>query len=482
MRDHRFWRAFVITLACTSAIYLIVFRPSFFTDSLVLGALVFLQVLAAILLKYHEAFFPALVLVFLFAGTAVPAHELWASVRWVVLGVGAVAGFIVWLRCNHLPLGALHLIALACVLTAVVSALVSAYPDVALLKAVSLLLLFVYALTGGRVALAGREEKFLAGWLIGCELLVYVSVLAYFVLHIELFGNRNSLGVAMGVVALPFLLWGLLVSESRSVRRRRIFALLLCQLLLLTSYERAGIIAALTSSTLLCIALRRYRLLLTSLVITLMTAAVVVTTVPLPTVAQSDDGSLTSRFVYKGKREAGVLASRKTVWEKTISSLGEHPCFGTGFGTSATAYDKAQINERFSSVGQVTREHGNSYLEIAEWVGLIGVVPFAVLLLFVVANVARVCACIRRTGIASSPAVPLSMFVAGALVHAGFEDWLFAVGYHTCVLFWIFAFMLSDFVPTKAATPARYLAAKYPSAICQNRFGAVANVQTCTFS
>jgi O-antigen ligase len=482
MRDPRFWRALAITLACTFAIYLIAFRPSSFTDPLLLGALVFLQVLAAILLKYREAFFPTLVLVFLFAGTAVPAHELWTSVRWVVLGAGAVAGFLVWLRCNHLPLGALHLVALACVLTAVVSALVSAYPDVALLKAVSFLLLFVYAVTGGRVALAGREEKFLAGLLLGCEVLVYVSVLAYFVLHIELFGNRNSLGVAMGVVALPFLLWGLLVSESRSVRRRRIFALLLCQLLLLSSYERAGIIAALTSSALLCIVLRRYRLLLTSLVIALMTAAVVVTMVPLPMVNQSDDGSLTTRFVYKGKHEAGVLASRKTVWQKTISSLEEHPWFGTGFGTSATAYDKVQINEKFSSVGQVTREHGNSYLEIAEWVGLIGAVPFAVLLLLVVAKVARVCAWIRQTGIASSPAVPLSVFVAGALAHAGFEDWLFAVGYHTCVLFWIFVFMLADFAPAKAATPARYLAGESPSAICDNRFGVVANVQTCTFS
>ncbi|HXZ31943.1 MAG TPA: O-antigen ligase family protein [Terriglobales bacterium] len=479
MRAHKFWRAFAIILTCAFALYLIAFRPGYFTDPIWLGALVFLQVLAAILVKYCEAFFPTLVLVFLFAGSAVPAHELWTSVRWLVLAAGAVAGLIVWLRCNHLTLGALHLIALACVLTAIVSALVSTYPDVALLKALSLLLLFVYAVTGGRVALAGREQKFLAGLLFGCEALVYISTVAYFVLHVELFGNRNSLGVAMGVVALPFLLWGLVVSDSRSLRRRRIFALLLCQLLLLASYERAGITAALTSSALLCLALRRYRLICVGLLIALITAAIVATVVPLPTVSQADDGSLTSRFVYKGKREAGVLASRKSVWQKTISSLEEHPWLGSGFGTSATAYDKTPIDQKFSSAGQVTREHGNSYLEIAEWVGLIGVVPFAFLLLLIMAKVARVCAWIHQTGVASSPAVPLAAFVAGALVHAGFEDWLFAVGYHTCVLFWVFAFMLADFVPARTAT--RYLDAKYPSTI-GNPLGALAGVQTCTFS
>jgi len=53
----------------------------------------------------------------------------------------------------------------------------------------------------------------------------------------------------------------------------------------------------------------------------------------------------------------------------------------------------------------------------------------------------------RQTGSASSYAVPLTLFLAGALVHAGFEDWLFAVGYHTCVLFWSFAFVLPDLLP-----------------------------------
>ena len=53
-----------------------------------------------------------------------------------------------------------HLVAVFCVLAALVSAAVSSFPMLSFLKALSLLLLFLYASTGARLALAGREEKF----------------------------------------------------------------------------------------------------------------------------------------------------------------------------------------------------------------------------------------------------------------------------------------------------------------------------------
>jgi O-antigen ligase len=467
-------------LACFLAFCVAFFRPSYFSDPLLLGAFVFLQLLAGTLLRYREMFFPALIVIFLLAGMAVPAHGIWTSARWLVLAAGAVVGFVIWLRSHDRPLGPFHLAAFGCVLAAVVSALVSASPEVALLKAVSLFLLLLYAAAGARMAVIGREQKFFSGLLLGCEILVYVSAVAYFVLHLELFGNRNSLGVVMGVVALPFLLWGLLTSEHASRRRRRVFALLLCQVLLLSSYERAGIVAALASATVLCVGLRRYRLFFTGLATVSLAAPLVMAFVPLPAANRAGDGSLASRFIYKGKREGGILASRKTVWQETVSSLREHPWFGTGFGTSATSYDKTQIAEKFSSASQVTREHGNSYLEIVEWVGLLGVAPFVSLLLLVTANIARVFVWMRRAGSPFSPAVPLAVFMVGALVHAGFEDWLFAVGYHTCVLFWTFAFLLADFVPAKATTKVRYLRQSRPGAIF-DKLGATPKPQPCTY-
>ena len=44
------------------------------------------------------------------------------------------------------------------------------------------------------------------------------------------------------------------------------------------------------------------------------------------------------------------------------------------------------------------------------------------------------------------------MVLAAGLVHAGFEDWLFAVGYYLCVFFWVLAFAFVDMLP--AAAPA----------------------------
>ena len=259
----------------------------------------------------------------------------------------------------------------------------------------------------------------------------------------------------MGVVALPLLLWGYIVTDGSSARRRRMGALLLCVVLLLCSYERAGIVAGGVSSALLCLGLRRYRLLLCGLTLALLAAPVVTAVVPLPSATPLDVDSVTTRFIYKGKREAGILASRETVWQTTLSSLRQHPWLGTGFGTSATAYDKTEIAQRFSSATQATREHGNSYLEILDWVGVLGAIPFFVLLIFVVITVGHVFLWLRSFGSPYSPSVPLAMFAVGALVHAGFEDWLFAVGYHTCVLFWTFVFLLNDFAPHRIGMRVR---------------------------
>lgn len=476
MQDRKLWLWLLVGFAL--AICFALLRPGYFNNPQSLGAVIFLQLLIVILLSYRQTFFPVLVVVFICAGTAVPGHALWTSIRWLVLGVGAAAGLVIWLKSEHRSIRSFHLLALACVLTGLVSAMVSAYPEVALLKAGSLSLLFLYSATGVQVAVIGNEEKFFAAVLWGCEILVYLSAICYFMLHLEFFGNRNSLGVAMGVLAFPWLLWGVLIAEGGFRRGRRIFALLLCQALLLASYERAGIVAALVSSAVLCIGLRRYRLLFTASAIALVTALAVMTFVPLPAADHSDDGSLTSRFVYKGKRDIGVLGTRRSIWQKTWISLQAHPWFGTGFGTSATSYDKSGVAKSFSSGTAITREHGNSYLEIAEWVGVLGVAPFLALLLLIVANVGRVFVWMRRTGSARSPAVPLAIFAAGALVHAGFEDWMFAVGYHTSVVFWAFAFLLAELTPAIRTQPR---AAAIPVQIVNKNFS-FARTASCTYS
>jgi O-antigen ligase len=226
----------------------------------------------------------------------------------------------------------------------------------------------------------------------------------------------------------------------------------LCLFLLLGSYARAGIAAASVSSLLLCFGLRRYRALFTGAALVLFAATLVATVVPMEGDTEAGDSSLIYRFVYKGKPDMGVWGSRMPVWDRTMSSVRDHPWFGTGFGTSSIEYSNAEVSGTFASTEGLRREHGNSYLAITEWVGLLGVVPFLVLLLLIGVNIGRVVTWMRRTG-GSSPAIPLAAFLAGGLVHAGFEDWLFAVGYHTCIFFWALAFVLPDLL--SAATHQR---------------------------
>jgi O-antigen ligase len=156
-----------------------------------------------------------------------------------------------------------------------------------------------------------------------------------------------------------------------------------------------------------------------------------------------------SVFVYKGHEQSGALGSRRSVWDETVRSIRKHPWFGTGFGTSATNYDSRQAG-MFASSTVTSREHGNSYLAIAEWVGMLGVVPFLLMILLLLSQVLRVFAWMRRTGDPFVSAVPIAAVITAGLVHAAFEDWMFAVGYYLCVFFWVLAFALFDVLPALA--------------------------------
>jgi len=92
-------------------------------------------------------------------------------------------------------------------------------------------------------------------------------------------------------------------------------------------------------------------------------------------------------------------------------------------------------------------------MTIAEWVGLLGVFPFAAIIALTLSNVWKVCAWMRRTADPRPYAIPLAMVVLSGLVHANFEDWLFAVGSYLSLFFWVCAFLLADMVADAAAVP-----------------------------
>jgi O-antigen ligase len=454
--NDRFKTFTVLAAGCLLLAAVLCFRPGYLADTSFLGALLVMEVLLAAICRYKRFFFFFALCTFLWAGVDLPFHGAWLQGRWIVLAVGAVAGLAVYMKEQNHRFTSFHLLALFCVLSAVVSGLISAYPEEAILKAVSLSMLFLYASAGVRVAISlPRPERFFHSLLVGCEALTYITAFCYFVLRHELFGSPNSLGAVMGVAVTPVLLWGFISSQEVAQRRRRAFELALAIMLLMCSFSRAGIAAAAVSCFSLCIATRHYRLLIKGISAALVLGALTIMFLPQPQEAPHWDGSqsIVNLLLYKGKPQQGVIGSRRGPWQETWAVIKDRPWFGSGFGTSFTGEDLTRWEYGHGHIDtRAVREHGSSYLAIAEWVGLLGVLPFYSLIILTAVNVGRVFTWLRRTGELFSPAVPVAAVVLAGLVDCFFEDWMFAVGYYLSLFFWGMAFILVDLAPGPAVS------------------------------
>ena len=442
-----------ILLGVGVALYFFYQHLQYFGNVSLLGGILLLEVVIACIWKYEQRFFVLLMIAFIWAGLIVPLQGTWrGGGRWLVLAAGAAAGFIVWTRAPRRPFGSIHLIAFFCVSAAFVSATVSLWVQMATLKALSLFLLFTYCASGARLAVLGREQRFFRGLFLGCELAVFITAICYFGLGESIWGNPNSLGAAMSIGVFPVLLWGWLTSDRPGEKFRRLAALLLCTYLVYFSLARAGMASIMLVTLIFCFCLRQYRLLVK--VVALVLVLVAITGMLDPGALSQRLGDMKDAVLYKGHKEEGLLGSRKTPWEKAKASIKEHPWFGTGYGTAPTGENPGFGFGIVASTSETSREHGSSYMTIAEWVGLLGLLPFVALLGVTASNVWKVCAWMRRTADPRHYSIPLAMVVLSGLVHASFEDWLFAVGSYACVYFWVFAFLLADLVPAAVEVPS----------------------------
>ena len=421
------------------------FRPGYFNNITYLGGLLLLEAVAVAVWHYDNWFFLIMMLTFLWAGTDIPGGS--ASVRWVFLSVGALVGLIKWAGSDRRKrLGGLHIVAFLCVLTAVVSSVVSKHTQTSLLKSSSLFLMFLYASCGVRAALANREARFFRGLITACEFISYLSGFLYVVLHYEVFGNPNSLGAVMGVVVVPVLLWGMLIAEQPNVRQRRTIALGVASYLLISSISRAAFLGCGVAVVLMCVALHRQKILIKAAFFLIFLGAIIAVVQPGQFNAMAS--GLWSDVIYKGKPEDGLLGSRRSPWQETMDVIKESPWFGSGFGTDPSPVQDADASSVFRTAGGTSKEHGNSYLALLEYVGLLGIVPFAFLVLLVLRIIFRVCLWTWKTADPRPYAVPLAAVCLAGLVHAFFEDWLFAVGYYLSIFFWSSVFILSDLQPS----------------------------------
>jgi O-antigen ligase len=245
-----------------------------------------------------------------------------------------------------------------------------------------------------------------------------------------------------GVLCWPVLMWRFVLPGNRREYTRRLFALLVCAVLLVSSLSRASMLAAGLSSTVPLVCTRRYRTLLVGLSLF---AAVLLN---LYLISPERFTSSADTFLYKKGEKGKILGSRQKPWERSLDTFQEHPWLGLGFGAADNSADW-----KFDVVtpGQLTRERGSSYLTMLESTGVLGTLPFGLLMLALLRDVRKVFLWLRHTGNPDQPAVVAATVILGCLVNAFFEDWIFAVGYYTSVFFWILALSLRDWM----AFPAR---------------------------
>jgi O-antigen ligase len=444
------WAGFLAGLGLT--LYFVYSHLQYFHDVSFLGGILLLELIIASVWKFDQRFFVVLMTTFLWAGMNLPLQGIWTGGRWLVLAVGAVVGYVIWIKNPRRPFGSVHLVAFFCICAAFVSAGVSSYIQMASFKAVSLLMLFLYCASGARLAVVGREDRFFRGLLLASEIAVYGTAVCYLGLHLSIWGNPNSLGAVMSIGLFPVLIWGWLNSDGPAMKARRLFALLLCVYLVFFSMARAGMISISLVALLFSVGLHQYRLMVKTLALVLL--GVAVAGMLAPETLSTSLGDLKDAVLYKGHKADGVLGSRRTPWDTSIASIKEHPLFGTGYGTSPTGEDPGFGFGHFASSAETEGEHGSSYMTIAQWVGLLGLLPFVALLALTISNVWKVCAWMNRTSNPRHYSIPLAMVVLCGLVHANFEDWLFAVGNYLSVFFWFCAFLLSDLVPASVVVPS----------------------------
>jgi O-antigen ligase len=447
MENPKTIRIFPLVGAASVALlfYLSVHRPYLFGESNLLTLLVIVAA-GFIASQYETHFWTLMIAVFFWAGSGIPLAGPMSLFRWVVLGVGDLLALGYFARsANRIAFNHQHLFGLFAVVAAFASAIVSVNPLMTVLKALSLAALFVYASIGARILWATNPEPFVRRLVLLTEVLVYFTAVCYSA-SFAVWGNPNSMGLIMGCICWPVLLWRLILPALRREYARRVIVLLVCGALLVVSLSRASITAACVISVFLLLGTRRYRILLLGMTL----LVVILLSMFLVTPDRFQDASET--LVYKKGDRGNVMASRNKPWERSLHTFRDHPWLGLGFGA---ADNSSEWRFGYVTIGQQTRERGSSYLTMLETTGILGTLPSALLLLALIREIFRVFFWLRRTGKVNQPAVVAAAIILGGMVSASFEDWMFAVGYYMSVIFWVLALSLRDWMACPAWSEAQ---------------------------
>ena len=435
-------------------------RPHLFGESTLMALLVLVAV-GFIASRYETYFWTVMVAVFFWAGSEFPLAGAMNLFRWVVLGLGAVLSLGYYARkANRIPFNHQHLLGLFTVVAAFASALVSVNPLMTTLKALSLAALFVYASIGARILWSRNPEPFVRRLVLMVEGLVYFTAIAYSA-SFEVWGNPNSLGLIMGCICWPVLLWRFILPGARLEYPRRLIPLLVCGALLVLSVSRASLTAACLVSMFLLVGARRYRTLLIG--VSIFSAILLNTFLVTPERFQN----ASEIFLYKAGERGNVMDSRNKPWERSLRTFRDHPWLGLGFGAADNSGD---WRFGYVTIGQQNRERGSSYLTMLETTGILGTLPCALLLLALIREIFRIFFWLRRTGKVNQPSVLAGAIILAGLVNACFEDWMFAVGYYMSVIFWVLALSLRDWMACPVWPDTQQATERFGPAVGQRSF------------
>ena len=283
--------------------------------------------------------------------------------------------------------------------------------------------------SGGSCKLLGQVTWYAVIVALGCALtLVHVLPArpGYFA---GPFGNPNSLGAFIAMVA-PVLLLNLLRSFDKGpqIRVANVVLMIAYFIFLLMSKSRGGLAATfLACGWWLYFAHRR--------AFGLFLGGALITGVIYGLYFPENVQTLNRVYVLKGS--SYVLKSRGELISASWEAAKESPLIGIGFGVSKGYSEDWQF--AFES-GTAGREKANSFLALVEEVGLAGsgflLLPLAWVL---VTAIQRLMLFRRRHQMGEEfwVTLTLSACLVGGLGNAFFEAWLTSVGFFSTILFWL---------------------------------------------
>jgi len=318
-----------------------------------------------------------------------------------------------------------------------VTSLLSYYPTISFMKAVSLLLLAGFLLVVPPTLQLlhpgiGPKEHMLRMYMVFAVAIVISNTVYYFLMPGSSYSfysgtsflagrfrgwfiNPNGIGLIYGVFFLP-ILWSEISRHRRGlVKLGLVLTLLLAVIQLLASQSRAGALAGVISLLILILGHRKWPSRI--IIITMIGLVIVVTFVGNP-----EDNPL-RRFIFRNEAELPG-SGRFPVWIATWNRFLDRIFLGSGLGVADTDTD---VGGLAFTTGTYTIEKGNSYLGALEELGLVGTTLMISTLL---APILR--ACWNGMSTVNQPAdqsdLVLIAIVAAGLANAMFEAWLLSVG------------------------------------------------------